>query len=744
MAFYAILMAIILASCADLSTGPENPILANPVMSESTKAPVIGSDFPNQSFTMSASRNGATYFQGISFSKSGTTWAPSSTKYWPHTGTTAFLAYTCQGLSAVATWNSNAASGFSLGSSSSASTIPDNRSVQADIMYAGTGNVTKSSGTVDLVFKHAQALLKFTGRAYTAYNSGTNTGVTIESITFSSLKYQGKLSVTLTGNTTSASWTLQNTTGSATAASGSWGLPETGTVNVGPGYLVLPQGVVSFTINYTMHKGGSNTAKSYTFTPAGNWEMGTSYQYDIFIDQDAVEITATESVNTWNVQKDKNIPEVPEVATFGEIMISPAPLYYDGTSFVIKDNDWNHESYNSVAGMNAGSYYFQYSEISGVNNLTYDGYSDWRVPTNSDLYTIMDLSREGSIVNGTPNCHWVYIGLSDVTHTIYSASGLLIFPDGRVINGTALQNIDTNAYSSTTITNNELNTYLSQGCAFFPASGYYYSSGWSSGSGNYLSTTGNYISVCMGWNKYETYVFPYYASVRPVRSVSGNEKKTLTFAGLMIAPAPLYYDGLTFTIIDNDWNHNSYGSAMHTNAGSYMFSFDDVGKYFDSSMSSFNGYVIDNKNRISYGGYDDWRLPTLQEMQAIVGNNRPGSTTDKNGTKTYALLTINGVSPTYSGVSTVYGVLVFPDGGTFTGRSLSASNFSYNDLNEYLNQGAVFFPAGGRTSGTYYYDGGSRVVLITANNNYYQSTSGSGTLMFDRTFCGTVFLVRDY
>lgn len=488
MAFYAILMAIILASCADLSTGTENPILANPVMLESTKAPVMGSNFPNQPFTMSASRNGATYFQGISFSKSGTTWAPSSTKYWPHTGTTAFLAYTCQGLSATATWNSNAASGFSLASSGNANTIPDNRTVQADIMYAGTGNVTKSSGTVDLVFKHALALLKFTGRAYTAYNSGANTGVTIESITFSSLKYQGKLGVTLTGNTTSASWTLQNTTGSATAASGSWGLPESGTVDIGPGYLVLPQGSISFTINYTMHKGGSNTSKSYTFTPAGNWEMGTSYQYDIFIDQDDVEITSTVTVDNF-ISKNIKIAPPP---TFAGLQIAPAPLYYNGTSFIIKDDDWNHDSYNSAYGAREGSYYFNWNECNAVSDISYGGFDDWRMPSQAEWTAVTTGSRTGSTINGTSGRRYALIQLTGVTHAGNSEPiGLLLAPDGETMTGmskTFTWNVKSTS-GNTGVTAAQLDEYLDAGCVFLPASGRFRGSRW-----NNAGTYGYYWS----------------------------------------------------------------------------------------------------------------------------------------------------------------------------------------------------------------------------------------------------------
>lgn len=461
----------------------DNVIMVQPMMPGSTKAPIEGTTFPDQAFVMSASftptgGSASTYFQGINFSKSGSVWVPSTSKYWPKSSTTAFLAASFPSLSATAYWGSPAASSMTLASSGNANTIPDNRTVQSDIMYAGTGNITQSSGSVALQFKHALALLKFTGQAYTSYNSTANTGVTIESITMSALKYQGKLGVSMSGNTVTASWTMQNTTGSATAASGSWGLPETGTVNIGSGYLVMPQGAVAITINYTMHKGGSNSSKSYTFTPSESWAMATAYTYAIFIDQDAVSITATATVDDWQV---KNVMTSP--GTFGGLMIAPGDLIISN-GLTITDNwyDAMNITYASRVFAENGLSSSSYSDIiSDYYNLdryvSYDGYDDWHAPHTWEWEILMGTSRPGATVNGTANMHYAFIRVTESSSTV--AFGWLLFPDGEVITGKVLAYMDNGNFNNGdyALSRAELDNYLNQGCAFFPAgdiTGYYF------------------------------------------------------------------------------------------------------------------------------------------------------------------------------------------------------------------------------------------------------------------------------
>ena len=189
------------------------------------------------------------------------------------------------------------------------------------------------------------------------------------------------------------------------------------------------------------------------------------------------------------------------------------------------------------------------------------------------------------------------------------------------------------------------------------------------------------------------------------------------FAGFFIAPAPLYYNGTTFVIKDDDWNHDSYNSVYGMNEGSYYFNFIELGSYFDADGSSFSTSSgdIDNTNKISYGGHDNWRLATMSEWSSIVSRYRTGATVNGSGGCCLALIRLTGV--THAGNSTPYGLLLLPDGVTMTGMSRtfnwSNESSSFNrevtasQLQEYLDQGCVFLPASGQNYNTGWYRGGT-------------------------------------
>lgn len=179
-----------------------------------------------------------------------------------------------------------------------------------------------------------------------------------------------------------------------------------------------------------------------------------------------------------------------------------------------------------------------------------------------------------------------------------------------------------------------------------------------------------------------------------------------SFGGISICPAPLYYGANGFKIKDNDWNHNSFKSIKGLNEGSYYFSFLDLASYFDSRGSSFdwNSGNIDNANKISYGGYDDWRLPTRMEFIKLINYNISGYT-HRNG------CTVNGVSGYfYSRVllsdvdidtNLPNGLIIFPDDKEIFGVNLQKNylgfdqNITNNQLLEYISQGCIVLPCTG-------------------------------------------------
>ena len=175
------------------------------------------------------------------------------------------------------------------------------------------------------------------------------------------------------------------------------------------------------------------------------------------------------------------VPPTPTVYSFGGLEISPAPMYYNGEKYVMKDSDWNHNSYNSVYGENNGSYYFEFADIDS-SKLELNG---WRIPTNEELATIITTDsqvRPGSTVNNNENKHYSFVRLDngDSSYTF----GLIIFPDEETITGATLSAFDETLVTmdgeqfaekveAMTISTSDLSAYLDQGCVFIPAFGEY-------------------------------------------------------------------------------------------------------------------------------------------------------------------------------------------------------------------------------------------------------------------------------
>ena len=193
------------------------------------------------------------------------------------------------------------------------------------------------------------------------------------------------------------------------------------------------------------------------------------------------------------------------------------------------------------------------------------------------------------------------------------------------------------------------------------------------------------------------------------------------FGGLMIAPSNLFYDGSSFYMPYDDWNHSSYSSSLYGKvSGSSFFNWVEVGSYFDSSGSSFTSSKtsINNANRISYGGYSDWRVPTKAECDIIMTTSpgvRTGSTVNGNANMHWVRVNAGGIS----------GLLIFPDGKTITGASVSnmdssgssPSSITASDLDDYLSQGCAFLEA------KYYYNGSSWVSY----GEYWSATQSNAS-----------------
>ena len=272
---------------------------------ETKAGPISGTSFPtdlSMCLTSYSSTTGTTFFNDIPFSYNNDAggWKATNGKYWPQTGTLDFIAYSCPGLTPTVTYATpNATTGIT------SFVTGDNRTVQADLMFGGAENCSYSpSSKPTFSFKHALSLVTFTAACPdVVYDSSTNTGVTIESITLATANYGGTCAVSRSGNTISGiSWTsLANSyNGNPVPGISSQGLTMSQSA-VGNGVLLPPQNAVNFTINYTVHSGpGNNTSKSYTYSNSGSWTASNRYVYAIEISI-GYEVVVSAQVTDWTI-----------------------------------------------------------------------------------------------------------------------------------------------------------------------------------------------------------------------------------------------------------------------------------------------------------------------------------------------------------------------------------------------------------------------------------------------------------
>ena len=279
--------------------------------------------------------------------------------------------------------------------------------------------------------------------------------------------------------------------------------------------LWLVPGDYTISVTYTLNKGDY----SEQFTKTGTVSLVAGKTNTIIataVGGVASEIKFGVSVTAW-FSNPINM-EFVEPATFAGLQIASGPLYYNGSSYEVKDS-WNYDSYNSVYGKASGSTYFSFVDLGqlfekadfsiedgNIENLL-DPFDGWRLPTKTEWEAIIGTAREGSTVNGNAGKHYALIKLSDITHANYdNAEGLLLFPDGKVLTGSeaTLVELDHLSYYNY-ISGLELNSYLEQGCVFLSVSDMYDGGAWSGSApiyGYYWSSSeeshDDLMQVCAG------------------------------------------------------------------------------------------------------------------------------------------------------------------------------------------------------------------------------------------------------
>ena len=230
--------------------------------------------------------------------------------------------------------------------------------------------------------------------------------------------------------------------------------------------------------------------------------------------------------------------------SFGGLQISSGPLYYNGNEYAIHEH-WNNDSYKSAYGTNAGSTYFSFTNLGklfekedftssdgNIDNLL-NPLNNWRLPTKDEWQNIIiNNERIGSTVNGTSGCRYSLIQLINVTHAENNTpKGLLIFPDKAIITGRALNGFNSISRITTNVTNDELEVYLNQGCAFIPCSGYN-GGNWRDGGsiGRYQSSTES--------SQYDIYLFDFNSAQI---TVSGGYGKSNYYSVRLVKPVEPSY-----------------------------------------------------------------------------------------------------------------------------------------------------------------------------------------------------------
>lgn len=166
-----------------------------------------------------------------------------------------------------------------------------------DIMYASKNaqGYTSNNGTVDMQFRHSQALITFSAKCDIAE------AFTLKGITVKNLDHVGTLMVDNSQSTLTASWTKKE--GSTPADMEVSGLGEDGIVlsdtdytPCGDGFIIMPQSAKSVTIKYRLRNAVNDLEHTFDI-PRTVWKVGKKYNYAL--DLSLKEIKVTPTITNW-------------------------------------------------------------------------------------------------------------------------------------------------------------------------------------------------------------------------------------------------------------------------------------------------------------------------------------------------------------------------------------------------------------------------------------------------------------
>lgn len=183
-----------------------------------------------------------------------------------------------------------------------------------------------------------------------------------------------------------------------------------------------------------------------------------------------------------------------KIYTFGTYEIAPGPVIYRNSKFEIDtnaysgpvDNGWQADGWTITCGLNEGSYWFTYSNLSSfVSPLENEGFV---LPSPSRLSKILGTSRPGSTVGEKTGVCYIRIDFSGSLNSSRPYYGFLLFPDNETIDDRyeIVKTINTMnvGYNKNYIYQPQdvsikqaMQYYIDQGCVFLPIYNFYYNSG---------------------------------------------------------------------------------------------------------------------------------------------------------------------------------------------------------------------------------------------------------------------------